>query len=93
MQRPSLSIVIATHNRPQLLLRALASIFTQKIAPLEVIIVDDASTMNVQKILPKANNISIMFALNRHLGLVLREISASARHPPIGYFAWMMMMN
>lgn len=41
---PSISIILPTHNRPELLAEALASIREQTVADWEVIIVDDAST-------------------------------------------------
>jgi glycosyltransferase involved in cell wall biosynthesis len=40
---PHASIVITTHNRPELLSRALASALAQTIANLEVLVVDDGS--------------------------------------------------
>lgn len=40
---PSFSVVIATHNRPEELKRAVASILNQSSLPNEIIIVDDAS--------------------------------------------------
>lgn len=43
MKNPLLSIIIPTHNRPQLVLRAVKSALQQTIEDLEVIVVDDAS--------------------------------------------------
>jgi glycosyltransferase involved in cell wall biosynthesis len=40
---PAISVVIPTHNRAPLLRRALASVFTQEFAAVEVIVVDDGS--------------------------------------------------
>jgi glycosyltransferase involved in cell wall biosynthesis len=40
------TVVIPVRNRPEVLLRALASVKAQTISPLEIIIVDDASTDN-----------------------------------------------
>lgn len=45
---PSVSVVIATRNRPELLERALKSIADQTLKECEVIIVDDGSTRAVQ---------------------------------------------
>jgi glycosyltransferase involved in cell wall biosynthesis len=41
---PTLSVIIPTYNRAELLLRALDSVFAQTRAPDEVIVVDDGST-------------------------------------------------
>ena len=41
---PSISVIIPTHNRADTLGRALDGVFAQTLAPLEVIVVDDAST-------------------------------------------------
>jgi glycosyltransferase involved in cell wall biosynthesis len=40
---PQFSVVIATHDRPDLLRRAVGSVLAQTVADLEVIVVDDAS--------------------------------------------------
>lgn len=52
----SISIVVATYNRPELLTRLLLSIEAQNI-PLEVIVVDDASTIEYQL----TTNLSIQY--------------------------------
>ncbi len=44
MSNPLLSIIIPTHNRPQLVMRAVKSALEQTIDELEVIVVDDGST-------------------------------------------------
>ncbi len=43
-KKPLVSVYITTRNRKKLLKRALASVFKQTYAPLEIIVVDDAST-------------------------------------------------
>jgi lipopolysaccharide biosynthesis glycosyltransferase len=42
--RPQISVVIPTHNRKDLLVRALHSVFAQTLPPQEIIVVDDASS-------------------------------------------------
>lgn len=49
-RRPVVSVVVATHNRADLLPRALDAIFGQTYQEFEVIVVDDASTDNTQDI-------------------------------------------
>ena len=41
---PAISVVIPTHNRETMLCRALASVFAQRFAPCEVIVVNDGSS-------------------------------------------------
>lgn len=48
MSSPQLSIIIPTHNRPQLLPRAVRSALEQSFTDLEVVVVDDASTPAVR---------------------------------------------
>jgi glycosyltransferase involved in cell wall biosynthesis len=43
MTIPSVAVVITTHNRPQLLRRAVASVLTQTASPREICLVDDGS--------------------------------------------------
>jgi glycosyltransferase involved in cell wall biosynthesis len=47
MSNPVLSIIIPTHNRPQLVARAVNSALEQTVEDFEVIVVDDASTQPI----------------------------------------------
>ena len=50
LERPLVTIYIATQNRPQMLERAVLSCIRQTYLPLEVIVVDDGSAeVNAQK--------------------------------------------
>ncbi len=46
MNRPILSIIIPTYNRAPVLPKAIASVFAQQCADIEIIVVDDGSTDN-----------------------------------------------
>lgn len=48
-----LSIVIATYNRENTILRAINSILNQKFDAYEIVIVDDGSKDNTKKIIQK----------------------------------------
>lgn len=48
--QPQISVIIPTHNRQGLLVRALHSVFAQTLAPLEIIVVDDASCDETQAV-------------------------------------------
>jgi glycosyltransferase involved in cell wall biosynthesis len=45
---PMFSVVITTHNRPQLLAQAIASVVTQSVSDFELLVVDDASAPPAQ---------------------------------------------
>lgn len=48
---PKVSVVIPTHNRPDLLLRALASVYAQTFQDFEVIVVDDGDSPTAESVL------------------------------------------
>ena len=60
MNRCPVSVIIPTFNRSQLLWRAVDSVFRQTIQCSELIIVDDGSTDNTQKLLNKISNFAKM---------------------------------
>ena len=53
MAEPRVSVVVATHNRPRLLERAVASLLTQSFSDFELLIVDDASGPETAKLISK----------------------------------------
>jgi GT2 family glycosyltransferase len=68
--RPSVSAIIATHNRAELVSEALDSIFAQqglgKQFDVEVVVVDDASTDNTPQVVARYPEVRfIRFAVNR----------------------------
>lgn len=60
------SVVIPTHNRPEGLKRALNSIYNQTLKPDEIIIIDDASMVDIESevidYIKKDNGISIVYS-------------------------------
>jgi len=51
VKKPSVSVIIPTYNRANLVSRAIESVLAQTLRDLELIVVDDASTDNTKKIL------------------------------------------
>ena len=49
-EKPLISAIITTHNRADLLPRALESVLAQTYSPLEIIVVDDASSDNTEEV-------------------------------------------
>ncbi|WP_404401813.1 glycosyltransferase [Idiomarina seosinensis] len=49
MQQPLVTVYIATHNRPEMLRRALRSVYAQTYPHLEIIVVDDGSAPSAEK--------------------------------------------
>jgi glycosyltransferase involved in cell wall biosynthesis len=50
LSSPAVSVVIPSHNRADLLLRSLESVLGQTLPPLEVIVVDDGSTDDTERV-------------------------------------------
>jgi len=59
-----ISVIIPTYNRYTLLKRALRSVFSQIYQPREVIVVDDGSTDNTQRIIEEFPNIRYFYQKN-----------------------------
>ncbi|MAO65623.1 MAG: glycosyl transferase [Balneola sp.] len=57
---PLVSVIIPTHNRLDLVRRAVDSVLNQTYPNIEIIVVDDASELNVQNHLPKEPNIQVL---------------------------------
>lgn len=51
MSKPAISVIIPTHNRAELLKRAICSVLDQRLACDQLIVVDDGSTDDTQKML------------------------------------------
>lgn len=76
MRNPLLSIVIPTHNRPQLLYDAVKSALAQTIDDFEIVVVDDASTTPVD--LPKHHRLKIIRLDISHGGAGARNVGTEA---------------
>lgn len=50
-QRPQISVIITTYNRPQMLLQALDSALAQTMTDREIIVVDDGSSLDIEQVL------------------------------------------
>ena len=76
MQRPTLSIIIPTHNRPQLLRRAIRSALAQTLPNIEILVVDDASEPPVA--LPDYPQVKVIRLAVGKGGAAARNIGAEA---------------
>ncbi|MBE9188954.1 glycosyltransferase [Gloeocapsopsis crepidinum LEGE 06123] len=76
MSNPLISIIIPTHNRPDLLPRAVESALAQTIDDFEVIVVDDASTEPVQ--LPEHPRLRLIRLDQSHGGAGARNVGTEA---------------
>jgi glycosyltransferase involved in cell wall biosynthesis len=63
--RPSLSVILPTHDRPEHLLRAVESILSQTRLPCELIIVNDGRQEIPPQIAPKVRAAGVSFRLER----------------------------
>jgi hypothetical protein len=76
MSNPLLSIIIPTHNRPQLVGHAVKSALEQTITDLEVIVVDDASTQPPD--LPSDSRLRLIRLSESHGGAGARNVGTDA---------------
>ena len=63
-----ISVIIPTHNRAQLLQRALNSVLAQSIAPLEIIVIDDGSTDETERMM-KASFPQVLYRRQPNMGV------------------------
>ncbi|AEC51970.1 glycosyl transferase [Pyrococcus sp. NA2] len=61
MSRPTVSVIIPTHNRAKLLKRAIISVLNQTFEDFEIIVVDDASSDNTPKIIESIKDSRIRY--------------------------------
>lgn len=76
MPSPRLSIIIPTHNRPQLLRRAIRSALAQTISNIEIVVVDDESKPPVA--LPDYPQVKVIRLSPNQGGAAARNIGAKA---------------
>ncbi|MDY0276307.1 MAG: glycosyltransferase family A protein [Desulfomicrobium sp.] len=60
----TISVIIPTHNRPELLKRALQSVLKQTLTPYEVIVVDDVGCTKTKTIVESMNSHLVMYVHN-----------------------------
>jgi len=70
--KPAASVVFTVHNRREMLLRAIACIKGQSV-PLEVVVIDDASTDGVEDAVKATTRKSNSYALKLPKGRAMRE--------------------
>ena len=77
---PSVSVVIPTRNRPQLLMRAIASITTQNINNIEIIVVQDGPDETTRSLLSDFSDLALkVIELPVHQGM---EAASTAQQDP-----------
>lgn len=65
---PTISIIILTYNREELLLETLQSVFTQSYTDFEIIILDDGSTDQTRQRVEGMDHPAIHYHYTKHLG-------------------------
>lgn len=76
MSNPLLSIIIPTHNRPQLVIRAVKSALEQTMKDLEVIVIDDASQVPPE--LPQDSRVRMIRLSQASGGAAARNLGTSS---------------
>ena len=61
---PIVSIIVPTHNRPELLSRAVSSLLNQSYKEIEIIVIDDGSSCDVSRVLSRFDDERIKFHRN-----------------------------
>ena len=56
-----ISVIVPTHNRPSMLRRALASLVTQSYSDLEILVIDDASTVDMSTVVRGMNDSRVRY--------------------------------
>lgn len=75
------SVVIPAYNRPSMLRRALQSVASQRPGPAEVIVVDDGSSEDLERVVAEFDAELIRHAENRGLAAARNTGVSAARHP------------
>ncbi len=65
---PTISIIILTHNREDLLLETLQSVFAQSYTDFEIVILDDGSTDQTRQRIRELGHPAIHYHYTKHLG-------------------------
>jgi glycosyltransferase involved in cell wall biosynthesis len=65
MNAPKVSVIIPTKDRPQVLARAVQSICSQTVPPVEVIVIDDASKASYEQTIAQLEQLSIPMIYHR----------------------------
>lgn len=73
----TVSVIVPTYNRRNLLIRALDSVFRQTLTPLEVIVVDDKSSFEVGRFLKDRYNVKVIRNPVNCGGAISRNIGVS----------------
>jgi len=72
MKKPKTSVIIATHNRPQLLQRAIDSVLAQTLKDFELIVIDDHSDKPPNIKLPEGEDRLVAMRLPHNTGYAVK---------------------
>ena len=86
---PRVSVVIPTHNRAGLVVRAIRSVLDQTMADLELIIVDDASTDGTAAIVAQVNDARLQFVRLAENGRQSRAMNEGVRRARAEWVAFL----